>query len=219
MTEKARSQQISVTTKSRTWRPWLGVALIALALIGAACSSDSSSSDPTPTTEVVVGESPTDDNAGSVGVDVDGGEEVLFVYTGSDELGGEEVTLAQVFELGKPVVLNFWAGLCPPCRQEMPDFQEVYTERSDEFLLLGIDVGPFTFLGDQSDALDLLEELEITYPTAYVDSDELMREYNVFGMPTTVFMTASGDIVSQKNGFMSGDEMRDRIQQMIDASG
>ncbi len=219
MIEKAWSQQMSLNTKSRAWRPWIGVALATFALIAAACSSDTSNSEPTPTTEVAVGESPADTNAGSVGVDVDGGDELLFVYTGSDELGGEEVTLAQVFELGKPVVLNFWAGLCPPCRQEMPDFQEVYTERRDEFLLLGVDVGPFTFLGGQDDALDLLEELEITYPTAYVDSDALMREYNVFGMPTTVFMTASGDIVSQKNGFMSGDEMRDRVQQMIDASG
>ena len=134
-------------------------------------------------------------------------------------MGGEELTLAEVFEQGKPVVLNFWAGLCPPCRQEMPDFQEVYSERKDEFLLLGVDVGPFTFLGDQGDALDLIEELQISYPTAYVDSDTLMREYNVFGMPTTVFMTADGDIVSQKSGFMSGGEMRERIQDMIDASG
>ena len=196
-----------------------GAALVSLVLIGAACSSDSSSNDTTPTDDIVLDERPSDANASSFGIDVAGGDEVLFVYSGADELGGEELTLAEVFEQGKPVVLNFWAGLCPPCRQEMPDFQEVYSERKDEFLLLGVDVGPFTFLGDQGDALDLIEELQISYPTAYVDSDTLMREYNVFGMPTTVFMTADGDIVSQKNGFMSGGEMRERIQDMIDASG
>jgi len=46
-----------------------------------------------------------------------------------------------------------------------------------------------------------------------------MRVYNVFGMPTTVFLTANGDIVSQKSGFMTGDEIRERTQDMIDASG
>ena len=196
-----------------------GAALVSLVLIGAACSSDSSSNDTTPKDDgAVEQEVPSGTDSNTTGIEVAGGEEVLFVYSGADELGGEELTLAEVFEQGKPVVLNFWAGLCPPCRQEMPDFQEVYSERKDEFLLLGVDVGPFTFLGDQGDALDLIEELQISYPTAYVDSDTLMREYNVFGMPTTVFMTADGDIVSQKNGFMSGEEMRDRIQQMIDES-
>lgn len=191
-----------------------GAVLVSLVLIGAACASDSSSSDPTPT------DADTVQQGGQPGTEIDvaGGDQVIFVYTGADELGAEELTLAQAFELGKPVVLNFWAGLCPPCRQEMPDFQEVHSERKDEFLLLGVDVGRFTFLGDEDDAQDLLEELQITYPTGYVDSDTLMREYNVFGMPTTVFMTADGDIVSQKNGFMSGEEMRDRIQQMIDES-
>lgn len=197
-----------------------GAALVSLVLIGAACSSDSSNNDTTPTDDgAVEQEVPSGTDSNTTGIEVAGGDEVLFVYSGADELGGEELTLAEVFEQGKPVVLNFWAGLCPPCRQEMPDFQEVYSERKDEFLLLGVDVGPFTFLGDQGDALDLIEELQISYPTAYVDSDTLMREYNVFGMPTTVFMTADGDIVSQKNGFMSGGEMRERIQDMIDASG
>ena len=216
MTENTRFKR--APTHLSRWL-FLGATIVALLLVVAACSSDSPSNDTTPTDDIVLDEPPSDANADPSGIDVAGGDEMLFVYSGAEELGGEELTLAQVFEVGKPVVLNFWAGLCPPCRQEMPDFQEVYSERKDEFLLLGVDVGPFTFLGDQGDALDLIEELQISYPTAYVDSDELMREYNVFGMPTTVFMTADGDIVSQKNGFMSGDEMRERIQDMIDASG
>lgn len=149
---------------------------------------------------------------------VDGGDEVLFVYTGADVLGGEELTFADAFRLGKPVIVHFWAGLCPPCRQEMPEFQELYDERRDEFLMLGVDVGRFTGLGSQDDALGLLDELGISYPTVYVDSDTLLREYNIFGMPGAVFLTASGDVVSQSTGFISGDEIRERTQEMIDAS-
>ena len=98
---------------------------------------------------------------GALAVDVDGGDEVLFVYTGADVLGGEELTFADVFRLGKPVVVHFWAGLCPPCRREMPEFQELYDERQNEFLLLGVDVGRFTGVGSQNDALELLYELGI----------------------------------------------------------
>ncbi|MCI0856341.1 MAG: redoxin domain-containing protein [Chloroflexi bacterium] len=155
---------------------------------------------------------------GALAVDVDGGDEVLFVYTGADVLGGEELTFANVFQLGKPVVVHFWAGLCPPCRREMPEFQELYDERQDEFLMLGVDVGRFTGLGSQDDALDLLDELGISYPTVYVESDTLLREYNIFGMPGAVFLTASGDVVSQSTGFITRDEIRERTQEMIDAS-
>ncbi len=215
---KSETLASSNAWKARTWF-LVAFALMAFASIAAACSSDSSDSEPTPTLDVSAQtESPTAADDAPTGIEVDGGDEVLFVYSGADVLGGEELTLNDAFKLGKPVVLNFWAGLCPPCRQEMPDFQELYSERKDEFLLLGVDVGRFTGLGGQGDAEDLLAELGVTYPTAYVESDTLMREYSVFGMPTTVFMTAGGDVVSQKSGFMTGDEMRERTQDMIDAS-
>jgi thiol-disulfide isomerase/thioredoxin len=46
-----------------------------------------------------------------------------------------------LLEQDKPVILNFWAGICPPCRVEMPDFQEVYGEYREEVLLCGADPG------------------------------------------------------------------------------
>ena len=204
--------------KASTWF-LVGAALMVFALIVAACSSDGSESEPTPTLgDGVQIESPTAGDNEPADVEVDGGDEPLFLYSGADVLGGDEITLNDAFLSGKPVILNFWAGLCPPCRQEMPDFEKMYSERQNEFLMLGVDVGPFVLLGSQNDAKDLLDELGITYPTAYVESDTLLREYNVFGMPTTVFFTADGDVVSQKSGFMSGDEIQRRTQEMIDAS-
>ena len=151
-------------------------------------------------------------------IDIRGGDEPLFVYTGADVLGGSEVTLADAFRLGKPVVISFWAGLCPPCRREMPQFQALYDERKDEFLMLGIDVGRFTGLGSQDDAEALLDELGITYPTAYIESSTLLREYNIIGMPGAAFVAANGEVVSTSTGHLSGDDIIERVRELIEAS-
>ena len=62
----------------------------------------------------------------------------LIVYQGQEVLGGDTVRFQELLDQGKPVVLNFWAGLCPPCRVEMPDLQEVYDEYGDRMLLVGL---------------------------------------------------------------------------------
>ncbi|MDA1129552.1 MAG: redoxin domain-containing protein, partial [Chloroflexi bacterium] len=59
------------------------------------------------------------------------------MYQGVSEVGFSEGNLSSI--QGQPMVLNFWAGLCPPCRAEMPQFQAFYEGFGDEFLLLGID--------------------------------------------------------------------------------
>lgn len=65
----------------------------------------------------------------------------VSVYQGQDVLGGREMKFSEL--LGKqPIVLNFWAGLCPPCRAEMPDLQAMYNDNREKVLLFGLDVGP-----------------------------------------------------------------------------
>ena len=151
------------------WRSrWVTVATV-LAVLLAACSS---AADP----GVSSGGSPASSSSGSSPA----GEKLAqdlssTLYQDSDVLGEGNLTISSL--QGKPLVLNFWAGLCPPCRAEMPDLQEFYEETKDRVNLLGIDVGQFTGLGDQASAKALLEELDVTYPAGFTNYGGVMRDY------------------------------------------
>ena len=154
-----------------------------------------------------------------------GGKSFAFsMYQGADELGaeelvgGEDLDFAQLFPADKPVVLNFWAGLCPPCRAEMPGFQAVYEQFQGDFILLSVDIGPFMGLGSNGDARNLLRELNITYPTGYAHERSAASRFNVIAMPTTVFFTPDGKTFSTKRGFLSRGEMEGTVRDLIAAS-
>ena len=124
------------------------------------------------------------------------------LYQGVSELGGSrEMNLSRLH--GNPIVLNFWAGNCPPCRAEMPQFQRFYNEFRDDITLLGIDIGPFTGLGSHQDAENLLRELGITYPAGFTDDAGVPRKYKVAAMPTTVFIKSDGEIFERRTGALN----------------
>ncbi len=143
----------------------------------------------------------------------------LVAYQGADVFGGKQSHFARVFDQGKPVVLNFWAGLCPPCRAEMPGFQKVSTELSGKILFVGIDIGPFVDLGNHQDAINLYTQLCIHYPLAYAVDSSPLQVYRVQGMPTTVFLSSSGRVVDQETGIVTEDQLRTIIQQKVLAGG
>ena len=120
--------------------------------------------------------------------------------------------------LGRPIVLNFWAGLCPPCRAEMPDLQEFHDEYGDEITLLGIDVGPFTGLGSNDTGRGLIKALNITYPTGSIEDASVVTEYGVFSMPTTVFITADGQVFRKWSGIINKEKVVEIALDMLTPS-
>ena len=143
----------------------------------------------------------------------------LTVYQGAAALGGEAVQFSDVLAQGKPVVLNFWAGLCPPCRVEMPDLQAVYEDFDGQFILLGLDIGPFIRLGSSEDGRALLNELGVTYPAGTTSEAEVVINYRVVGMPATHFITPEGEIVETWTGLLTKDKMTELVEALLVASG
>ena len=137
------------------------------------------------------------------------------VYQGAGVLDGPDANFADVLSMGKPVVLNFWAGDCPPCRFEMPDLQRSYEAHGDEVIYLGIDVGVFTGLGSRQSALALLNELNITYPSGAPPDRTAVVDYRVTAMPTTVFIDAGGEIVDRWEGAITESQLEGILSGML----
>jgi thiol-disulfide isomerase/thioredoxin len=142
----------------------------------------------------------------------------ISVYAGQEILGGQEVQFSDLLSQDKPVVLNLWAGLCPPCRLEMPEFQRVSDQFGDDILLFGLDVGPFTNLGTSEQGQALVQELGITYPTGTTGNPDLVQNYQILGMPTTYFVTPDGEIVRTWTGLLTEDKLAELVEELIDIS-
>ena len=141
----------------------------------------------------------------------------VSLYQGQETLGGDDINFADLLDSGKPVVLNFWGGDCPPCRAEMPAFQNVYENHEGELTFLGVDVGTFFGLGTRQDALDLLRELNITYPAGASNRTPIVN-YSVTALPTTIFFGADGKAVQQVSGALNESRMESIVSAMLDSS-
>jgi thiol-disulfide isomerase/thioredoxin len=143
----------------------------------------------------------------------------IAAYQGTDVLGAERQNLSDVLAQGKPIVLNFWAGLCPPCRLEMPDLQAVNDAFGDRIVLFGLDVGPFTALGSNEEGQALLQELGITYPAGTTSDAAVVREYQITGMPSTYFIAPNGEVVRKWTGLLTEAKLTELVEELLEASG
>ena len=103
-------------------------------------------------------------------------------------LDGESVSLSQL--RGSPVMLNFWATWCPPCRDEMPYLQQIYEEWSDEgLMLLAIDIGESRAKVEQ-----YMESNNLSLPVLLDTKSKVADKYGIRGIPTTFFIDGNGVI-------------------------
>ncbi len=140
-------------------------------------------------------------------------------YQGADLVGGETVQFSQILAAGKPVVLNFWAAQCPPCRVEMPEFDHAWQATKDRVLLVGLDVGPLINLGTRAEGQALVEELGVTYPVGTTSDATVMQSYQVLGMPSTLFITTQSQILRQWTGILDEASTIEFMNELVQASG
>ena len=201
------------------------MATVALLIAGAlALSACTSSPTPEPDTPTTASTAETSQPATSMPSPTEDAAPLMLslprdfpieTYPGEEYTAGTELSFSEFFADGKPVILNFWAGLCPPCRAEMPDFQEFHEQNVDRVILVGVDIGQYLGLGNREDAAELLDELGITYPTGLTSESSVTRDYNVLGMPTTVFLNTDGTVFRTWNGILTKEQLNDRADELL----
>ena len=118
---------------------------------------------------------------------------------------------------GRPVILNFWASWCVPCRFEMPALQRAYEDHGDSGLVvLGINQ---TYMDNPAAARDFVDELALTFPNARDDIGVISETlYQVIGLPTSIFITVDGEIAFRKIGQMTDAQIENYSRQLVTGS-
>lgn len=111
-------------------------------------------------------------------------------------LDGTEVASAEL--LGAPYMLNIWATWCAPCRQEMPELQELHDAYADRgFRVVGVSVDD---RGATDQIRSFVDEIGITFPIYHDPSWEIMDSYLLLGLPGSFLIDAEGRIARKWTG-------------------
>jgi cytochrome c biogenesis protein CcmG, thiol:disulfide interchange protein DsbE len=91
---------------------------------------------------------------------------------------------------GHPVVVNFWASWCPPCRAEMPAFQKIYTQYESQ----GLVILAVNSQESRATAADFAQDHSLTFPILLDEDGKVSKDYRVASLPATFFIDKSGYI-------------------------
>lgn len=126
---------------------------------------------------------------------------------------GNEVKLSEL--VGKPMVLNFWASWCPPCKAEMPEFNKVYEEMGEDVTFLMVDM-----VDGQRETMEKgkkhIEKNGFTFPVYYDTKQEAAYIYGVSSIPTTYFIDKEGNVVTGVQGAIDEKTLRKGIAMIMD---
>ncbi|MEL1134425.1 TlpA disulfide reductase family protein [Desulfitobacterium sp. THU1] len=115
---------------------------------------------------------------------------------------------------GKPVVLNFWASWCPPCREEMPHFNEVYQDYKQDVVFLMVDLVDGQRETEETGS-KFVQKQGYDFPIYLDKNQQAAAVYGVSTIPTTMFIDAEGYILTGYQGPLKKSTLETVVKSML----
>lgn len=131
------------------------------------------------------------------------------------ELSGEAVvggTVGPEDYRGRPVVVNFWATWCGPCRREQPALQRLAEEYDGRVAFVGVN-----HTDDRAAAREYLRQYGVTYPSVFDPAGEVAFDFEIPYLPATVLVDADGRLRYRLLGAQPESSFRRHIEAVLDA--
>lgn len=130
------------------------------------------------------------------------------------DLEGNEVHLTDFF--GKPIIVNFWASWCGPCKMEMPDFDAAYNTYKDDIVFLMVNMTD----GSRETvevASEFIADSGYTFPVYYDTQYSASITYSVASLPTSYFLNSQGELVAHAKGAIDAETLQRGIDMIYNS--
>ncbi len=124
---------------------------------------------------------------------------------------GEKVKLSDF--LGKPIIVNFWATWCEPCKIELPEFDEAYKKNKDEieFLMVNLTDG---YQETEESVTEFVKQNNYEFPLYFDTEYSATNTYRIYSIPQTLFINKEGNMVKSHIGMIDKESLEKYIEKL-----
>ena len=115
-------------------------------------------------------------------------------------------------QIKKPLVVNFWASWCGPCKIEAPELVNLYKQYQDQVEIYAVNL---TTSDSESGASAFAQEYGFDFPVLLDKDGKVGKLYNVAAIPTTYFISSDGIIVDRIIGYGGKDVLKAKFKELV----
>ena len=116
---------------------------------------------------------------------------------------------------GRPVIINFWASWCVPCKNEIPYFKNIQKEYGEEVEVLMVNITD-NVKETKERALEYIEKSDLKDMNVLFDLDEdASKKYKLVALPSTLFLTENGKVMNEHLGLMDEEELKKNVNKLL----